>query len=1053
MSTDSEFCFTQLENELHQNFAESVCSSSFVQNDLLRHLDAFCARSLDQGRQKTHPIVILGEAGSGKSAVLANWVRSRHDMAQDDEHIFYHAIGCSTLSSHVSHLLRRLENWLLKQFDLKDDIDLSSDDQLPWILPRLLDRVSKKGGAVIVLDGLNYVKESGLRWLPSKLPPNIHMIVSSSSSSGRQPASEHSKKRQVKTQQICDEIKRRNWPVLVMHPLSEENVRAIATNHLSLQNDINEYAGIIDDLCSHPNSSNLSFLTGVLRGASKSLTNGDGMKEYFSCGDTTQLIEQTLAQLQGHMLGNSLSLLFVARHGLHENELFDLLGGILANNEAPSLSDKDKEIILDGLCFLGVIRLDTKFGRLLTLPLNNPSVRHAVWNKYITTTERETEVRSLFVDYFSKKDPSLRYCEEFPWQQERNQCPNLGQTLVDLRVLDIMYNTEELRNELFSFLSQLVLSNNFDIVSKFNGALQKWTVKQKPTSTQISMMTVFLGGVMRWFSKKVSEHSEMPPFMRDHIQVDVSGVLLSTAPAMMERQRQSQSAEHYYYHRWLWCNWPWIALRLASQNLQDKLPTSSNVPAVKRGCEDDDIALERAARGTHTATTLPKSLLTKLDKLTSDNPKTEQKKSTAPVIPFSTNRFTHDAPRPSRVESPEQKIRDAKKVLDALKTEKSKRELRLQMLQAEHKLVSAALIDSKQQQERGDSMILELNSRYAKVKSLMEKAVSIESSFTDVVAALDANDPANSRRHETLEHEIDHKNEELKGLWNESKVNAEHTEQAQKASQSIKSLIKSTEEERAQIEPLLTSLRSQAKELEERRKSALHKKFDSAAFSKRVQLVGKIAKRRQDAKQKLIATASQSTVGVLINHPMIRLMETGGTKDAEEIVSKMHRDEEESEMLRTRQELVELQLKGRRSGLDHLHGQMEELGLVDRISCSEHDHDSPSTMEVECTELQRRLRAISSLTAKISNALFHLHQKIMQLIQNDQTLSIHGIMNGCDANLYENAKKVTSVVKDLCEDYVVLPSNASATNETPSEYNNIRILNKKETESQFTDSK
>lgn len=1055
MSTHSEFCVTHLENELHQNFAESACSPSFVQNDLLRHLDAFCAR-----HSNTHPIVILGEAGSGKSAVLANWVRSRHD-----EHIFYHAIGCSALGSHVSHLLRRLENWLLKQFDLKDDIDLSSDDQLPWILPRLLDRVSKKekGAAVIVLDGLQYIQESGLRWLPSKLPPNIHMILSSSSSSGRQPASDHSKRQQVKSQQICDEITRRNWPVLMMRPLSEENVRAIATKHLSLHNNIEEFDRIIDDLCSHQNASNPSFLTGVLRGACNSSLDCSGVKQYFSCGDTTQLIELTLtlAQLQGHMLENSLLLLFVARHGLLEDELFDLLGEILTNSEAPSFSDEDKELLLDELCFLGVVRLNTKFGLLLTLPLNNPTLRDAVWNKYITTTARETEVRSLFVEYFSKKDPSLRYCEEFPWQQERNQCPNLGQTLVDLRVLDIMYNTEELRNELFSFLSQLVQSNNFDIVTKFNSSLQKWTVKQKPTSTQISMMTVFLGDVMRWFSKKASEHSEMPPFMRDNIQVnhllpdvsDPAGVLLSTAPATMERQRQSQSAEHYYYHRWLWCNWPWIALRSASQNLQD-LPTSFNVPAVKKGGEDDDIALGRAVRETHTATTLPKSLLTKLDKLTSGD-KTEKKTSTAPVIPFSTERFTNDAPRPSRMESPEQKIRDAKKVLDALKTEKCKRGLRLQMMQAEHKLVSASLINSKQQQERGDSMILELNSRYAKVKSLMEKAVSVESSFTDVVSALDANDPANSRRHETLEHEIDLKNQELKDLWNESKVNADHTEQARKAGQSIKSLIKSTEEERAEIEPLLTSLRSEAKELEERRKSALHKKFGSAAFSKRVQLVGKIAKRRQDPKQKLIATASQSTVGVLINHPMIRLMETSGTKDAEEIVSKMHRDEQESEMLRTRQESVELQLKDRRSRLDQLHGQMEELGLTESFSCSEHDPDSPLTMEVGCTELQRKLRAISNLIANISNALLNLHQKATQLIQNDdQTLSIHGAKNGCDANLFEDAKKVTSVVKDLCKDYVVvLPSNASLANETPSKYNNVRILNKKEAESQFIDFK
>ena len=151
------------------------------------------------------------------------------------------------------HLLRRLENWLLNQFNLKDDIDLSSNDQLAWILPQLFERASKKGNAIIVLDGLNHTAQSSLRWLPSKLPQNIHMVVSSTCASGRidldanlKQTSEHLRKEQVKTQHICDEITRRVWPVLVMDPLSEENVRAVAAKHLSLHNDIEEHDEIVD---------------------------------------------------------------------------------------------------------------------------------------------------------------------------------------------------------------------------------------------------------------------------------------------------------------------------------------------------------------------------------------------------------------------------------------------------------------------------------------------------------------------------------------------------------------------------------------------------------------------------------------------------------------------------------------------------------------------------------------------------------------------------------------------------------------------------------------
>eukprot|EP00985_Skeletonema_marinoi_P003998 scaffold1744_cov77-Skeletonema_marinoi.AAC.1 len=603
MSTNPEFCFAHLENELHQNFADSLTSSSiFVKNDdLLQRLDAYCAQN---NQDANTPSVILGEIGSGKSSLLANWVRSRHNVAHDDEQIFYHAIGCSRLSCQISHLLRRLENWLLHQFDLKDDIDLSQDDQLPWILPRLLERVSKKGAAVIVLDGLQHTKESGLRWLPSKLPPNI-MIVSSSSVSSRGDLDAHSRQQQAKTRQIRDEIERRNWPVLEMKPLSKENVRIIVAKQ------VEDHDGIIDDLCSHPNANNPSFLTSVLRGISNSSTpDRDIMKQYLSCENTTKLIEHILSQVEGSMLGNALSLLFVARHGLHEDELFDLLGRMTNKDEILSFCDEDKKLLAEELCVAGVVRLDTKFGRLLTLPVNNPTLRDVVWSKYIKTTVRETEVRSLFVEYFENKDPSLRFCEEYPWQQEKNQCPHLGRTLVDLRVLDIMYNTEELRNELFTYLNRLVLSNNFDIVSNYNRALQKWTVKQNPhpTSTQISMMTVFLGDVILWFSKMASQHSEMPPFMRDNIHVnhllpDPTGVLLSTASTTTARQ--TQSADQYFYHRWLWCNWPWIALRVASKSLKEAAAadrTSSTVSSMKKRGEEDVIALESTTREIRTAT-------------------------------------------------------------------------------------------------------------------------------------------------------------------------------------------------------------------------------------------------------------------------------------------------------------------------------------------------------------------------------------------------------------------------------------------------------------------
>lgn len=278
MSTDPTFCFSLLEGELQRNFAESLTNvvtssskqnSQLDKNDSIRRLDAYCSSI---NNQKPTPLAILGEQGSGKSALLANWTRNRQRVANDDEHIFFHAIGCSNLSCEVSHLLRRLIRWLVEQFALKDDIDLSDDDKLPWMLPRLLECVSKKGKVIIVLDGIHNSKSShngiGLKWLPSSIPSNVRMIVSSTCGGiDATPTSEYTKQQLLRSLRICDEIERRKWSTITLSPMGKNSSESIE-----------------------------------------------------------QMLSRFNSESNGNMLNRSLALLFISRHGLHEDELFDLLG-------------------------------------------------------------------------------------------------------------------------------------------------------------------------------------------------------------------------------------------------------------------------------------------------------------------------------------------------------------------------------------------------------------------------------------------------------------------------------------------------------------------------------------------------------------------------------------------------------------------------------------------------------------------------------------------------------------------------------------------------------
>jgi hypothetical protein len=134
-------------------------------------------------------------------------------------------------------------------------------------------------------------------------------------------------------EQIYEEIQRRQWPVITLNPLSEETICTVVTNQLSMLMD-NSYIEVVSHLCSHQMSSNPSFLTTMLRGVSHSNADFDDMKQ---CSNVAGLIEQMLSrydsEIQGNRLGNALSLLFISRHGLHYDELFDLLARIMNQSQ------------------------------------------------------------------------------------------------------------------------------------------------------------------------------------------------------------------------------------------------------------------------------------------------------------------------------------------------------------------------------------------------------------------------------------------------------------------------------------------------------------------------------------------------------------------------------------------------------------------------------------------------------------------------------------------------------------------------------------------------
>jgi hypothetical protein len=353
---------------VHRHFANSRSygqSSVYVEDDTSQvalQLHAYCDSSIAEG-DSTLPLVVTGAAGVGKSSILANFTKQRDANNLPTrglgykEFVYYHCIGCSRLSTSILPLLRRLINALINHFELKEHLDLS-DEKLAWILPRVIDRASRKGKVVIIIDGnLHHICTQDVRWLPLVLPANARMIISVVTPCANPPQiSDYATKLQCKIVRVWQEIQRRRYPIIRVNQ-SETLVTSIVEKYLPMTSNRDL---ILNQIKSHECTKNALFLATALKGANH-LTNCLGYKSHevarcltiwmsSNTSDIHGLIESMLTVFEfgpeaapkrnvdisnvtelGVLLSHSLSLLFVSRHGLREDELLELVKRVREN--------------------------------------------------------------------------------------------------------------------------------------------------------------------------------------------------------------------------------------------------------------------------------------------------------------------------------------------------------------------------------------------------------------------------------------------------------------------------------------------------------------------------------------------------------------------------------------------------------------------------------------------------------------------------------------------------------------------------------------------------
>jgi tetratricopeptide (TPR) repeat protein len=416
----------------HEAYARSRRLAFVGREDLLRRLN-------EHASSGSKPLVLTGESGCGKSALLAEWA-ARWRKDHPDDLIIQHYIGSTPDSADWQGLVRRILGELKHAFAIPDDLPLQPDALRSalndWtvksasLIPSPVGRgrvAGSRGEArkvILVLDALNQLADDGpaqqLGWVPLVFPTNFSVVLSALPS------------------ESLDALRRRGWPELSVPLFVQVDIAPAALAYFKIFSKTPPQ-DIVAKLESTPAACNALYLRAVLdelRQFGKHEELKSKAAEYLAATDLPELFDRILTRWETDfgesLVRQSLSLIWAARRGLSEAELADLLG-------------EDGQPLPRAKWTPFYLAAEYSFAqRSGVLNFSHDYMREAAHNAYLASRGDEIASHHQLAAYFNvESGTTARTLDELPWQfAAAGSWDRLVTLLADTSILEALWNVE-----------------------------------------------------------------------------------------------------------------------------------------------------------------------------------------------------------------------------------------------------------------------------------------------------------------------------------------------------------------------------------------------------------------------------------------------------------------------------------------------------------------------------------------------------------------------------------------------------------------------------------